>query len=51
MDAPVRLEGNEMRGLSSDEGKRRAGISENDSMVASAGEEECGCGIGEMGTN
>ena len=51
VDVPVRLEGSEMRGLSSDEGKRRAGISENDSMIASAGEEESGCGIGEKGTN
>ena len=39
MDALVRLEGNEIRRLSRDEGKRMPGSSENDSTVASAGEE------------
>ena len=46
MDAPVRLEGNEISRSSRDEGKRVSGSSENDSTIASAGEEEFACDIG-----
>ena len=46
MDALVRLEGNEIRRLLRDEGKRMSGSSENHSTIASAGEEEFARDIG-----